>query len=204
MKLSARMWAAKFYVTFGNASKRRVEVSRIGKLPVNIPENVTIDLADNNLITVKGPKGELKKQFSDKMNLAIEDNQLKITIKEENKFTHSLHGLTRSLIFNMVEGVTAGYSKKLEIVGVGYKAEMKGKKLLLTIGYSHPIILSVSDAITIQTPSPTEIIVSGIDKELVGLVAAKIRSFRKPEPYKGKGIKYSGEYIRRKAGKTAG
>ena len=179
-------------------------MSRIGKLPVDIPENVTIDLADNNLLTVKGPKGELKKQFSDKMNLSIENNQLKVTIQEENKFSHSLHGLTRSLIFNMVEGVTTGYSKKLEIVGVGYKAEMKGKKLLLTIGYSHPIILGVSEDITIQTPSPTEIIVSGIDKELVGLVAAKIRSFRKPEPYKGKGIKYSGEHIRRKAGKTAG
>jgi len=179
-------------------------VSRIGKLPVDIPANVTIDLADNNLLTVKGPKGELKKQFSEKMNLSIENNQLKVAIQEENKFNQSLHGLTRSLIFNMVEGVTNGYSKKLEIVGVGYKAEMKGKKLLLTIGYSHPIILAVSEDITIQTPSPTEIIVSGIDKELVGLVAAKIRSFRKPEPYKGKGIKYSGEYIRRKAGKTAG
>ncbi len=179
-------------------------MSRIGKLPVNIPENVTIDLAENNLLTVKGPKGELQKQFSDKMTLSVEDKQLKVAIKEDTKFSNSLHGLTRSLIFNMVEGVTKGYSKKLEIVGVGYKAEMKGKKMLLTIGYSHPIILAVSDGITIQTPTPTEIIVSGIDKELVGLVAAKIRSFRKPEPYKGKGIKYSGEYIRRKAGKTAG
>lgn len=179
-------------------------MSRIGKLPVTIPANVTVDLTNENLLTVKGPKGELKKTFSDKMKLSVENNQLQVERYDELKFSRSLHGLTRSLIHNMVEGVTNGYTKKLEIVGVGYKAEMKGKKLLLTIGYSHPIILGVSDGIKIETPSPTEIIISGIDKELVGMVAAKIRSFRKPEPYKGKGIKYSGEYIRRKAGKTAG
>ena len=179
-------------------------MSRIGKLPVNIPENVTVDLTNENLLTVKGPKGQLKKTFSDKMNLSVKDNQIQVERGDDQKFSRSLHGLTRSLIQNMIDGVTSGYTKKLEIVGIGYKAEMKGKKLLLTIGYSHPIILGVSDGIKIETPLPTEIIISGIDKELVGMVAAKIRSFRKPEPYKGKGIKYSGEYIRRKAGKTAG
>jgi len=179
-------------------------VSRIGKLPVDIPGNVTVDLQDNNFLVVKGPKGELKKGFSDKINIALENNQVQIERQDDNKFSRSLHGLTRSLIFNMVEGVTTGYSKKLEIVGVGYKAEMKGKKLILTIGYSHPIVFGFSDEIKVETPTPNEINISGTDKELVGLVAAKIRSFRKPEPYKGKGIKYSGEYIRRKAGKAAG
>lgn len=179
-------------------------MSRIGKLPVEIPENVTIDLAAGNEVTVKGPKGELKKTFSPDMKLSIDNGKLVVERPNETKFNRALHGLTRSLINNMVEGVSKGFSKKLEIVGVGYKAEMKGKNLLLTIGYSHPIILQPSDDIKIEVPSPTEVIVSGIDKELVGLVAAKIRSFRKPEPYKGKGIKYSGEYIRRKAGKAAG
>lgn len=179
-------------------------MSRIGKLPVTIPENVTVDLKEGSTLTVKGPKGTLVKTFSDKMNIKVEDGRVLVERNDEQKLSRALHGLTRSLVFNMVEGVTKGYEKKLEIVGVGYKAEIKGKVLLLTIGYSHPIVFNPSDDISISTPSPTEIIISGIDKELVGLVAAKIRSFRKPEPYKGKGIKYSGEYIRRKAGKTAG
>lgn len=179
-------------------------MSRIGKMPVTVPGNVTVDLKDGKTLTVKGPKGELVKTFSDKMNIKIEDGQVIVEKSDDLKLSRALHGLTRSLIFNMIQGVTEGYEKKLEIVGVGYKAEMKGNKLLLTIGYSHPIIFQTSDDITISTPSPTELIITGIDKELVGLVAAKIRSFRKPEPYKGKGIKYSGEYIRRKAGKTAG
>ena len=179
-------------------------MSRIGKLPIQIPQNVTVELKENNSVAVKGPKGELSRQFSDKMELKIEDGQVIINRKDDSKSSRALHGLSRALMVNMVTGVSQGYTKKLEIVGVGYKAEMKGKKLLLTIGYSHPIIMSVPDSIQLSTPSPTEIFVSGYDKELVGMVAAKIRSFRKPEPYKGKGIKYAGEYIRRKAGKTAG
>jgi len=178
-------------------------VSRIGKLPVDLPENTNINLA-NNLLEVKGPKGELKKQLHPKMKIEQKENQIHVSRKNDSKESRSLHGLTRALIYNMVEGVNTGFSKKLEIVGVGYKAEMKGKNLVLTIGYSHQIVIALPDSIKVNTPSPTEIEISGIDKELVGKIAAKIRSFRKPEPYKGKGIKYQGEYIRRKAGKTAG
>jgi large subunit ribosomal protein L6 len=179
-------------------------VSRIGKLPVQIPEKVSIDLTDDNVLTVKGPKGELQRKLHDQMKIKVEDGQINVERGDENKFSRSLHGLTRALIANLVNGVSAGFTKKLEIVGVGYKAELKGKVLVLSLGYSHPIVVSVPDSIKIETPTPNEIIVSGIDKELVGMVAAKIRSFRKPEPYKGKGVKYSGEYIRRKAGKAAG
>ena len=179
-------------------------MSRIGKLPIEIPENVSLSLDDNQVITVKGPKGELVKALPSQVDIKIKDNSVVITRELDDKMHRSLHGLTRALIANLVEGVSKGFSKKLQIIGVGYKAEMKGKKLLLTLGYSHPIIVNVPDNITLATSSPTEIEVSGIDKELVGLVAAKIRSFRKPEPYKGKGIRYVGEYVRRKAGKTAG
>jgi len=179
-------------------------VSRIGKLPIEIPENVTVSLDEKQVITVKGPKGELVKALPSQVDIKISDNVIKITRRNDDKMHRSLHGLTRALVANLVEGVSKGFTKKLQIIGVGYKAEMKGKKLLLTLGYSHPIIVNVPDSITLATNSPTEIEVSGIDKELVGLVAAKIRSFRKPEPYKGKGIRYVGEYVRRKAGKTAG
>ncbi len=172
-------------------------------MPVDIPANTNISLSDNFLI-VKGPKGELSKKFHPKMTMDYKDNQIVITRSNDLKESRSLHGLTRALVANMVEGVNSGYIKKLEIVGIGYKAEMKGKNLLLTIGFSHPIVVAVPDSITIKTPTPTSIEISGIDKEIVGKIAAKIRSFRKPEPYKGKGIKYEGEYIRRKAGKTAG
>lgn len=179
-------------------------MSRIGKLPVEIPEKVSVDLTDGKILTVKGPKGELNMKVHDRMKVVIEENQVVVNRPDDSKMNRSLHGLTRALIANLVEGVSVGFTKKLEIVGVGYKAEMKGKTLVLNLGYSHPIILRVPDSITISTPSPNEIQVSGIDKELVGMVAAKIRSFRKPEPYKGKGVKYAGEYIRRKAGKAAG
>ncbi len=178
-------------------------MSRIGKLPVEIPSNVTVSLADN-VLSVKGPKGELKKGFSNKIKLEYKDNQISVTRSNDHRESRSLHGLTRSLINNMVEGVTNGFTKKLEIVGVGFKAESKGKNLILTIGYSHPIVMSFPDDVSVTTPTPNEILISGFDKEIVGKIAAKIRSFRKPEPYKGKGIKYSGEYVRRKAGKTAG
>jgi len=178
-------------------------VSRIGKLPVEIPANTTINLA-NNLLVVKGPKGQLSRQLNGKVNVEYKDNQVSVKRNNDSKESLSLHGLTRALVANMVEGVTSGFTKKLQIVGIGYKAEMKGNNLLLTIGYSHPIYVAVPDDIKITTPSPTDIEISGIDKELVGKVAAKIRSFRKPEPYKGKGIKYDNEQVRRKAGKTAG
>jgi len=178
-------------------------MSRIGKMPVEIPANTTVNLA-NNLLVVKGPKGQLSKQLTSKVNIEYKDNQVSVKRNNDSKESLSLHSLTRALVANMVEGVTSGFTKKLQIVGIGYKAEMKGQNLVLTIGYSHPIYIAVQNEISITTPTPTEIEISGIDKELVGKVAAKIRSFRKPEPYKGKGIKYENEQIRRKAGKTAG
>ncbi len=178
-------------------------MSRIGKLPIPVPAGVQVTL-DGTMLTVKGPKGELNRNFHEKMSVELKDETLVVSRDSDSKESRSLHGLTRALLNNMVVGVTAGYTKKLQIVGVGYKAEMKGKNLLLTVGYSHPIMIAVPDEIKLSTPSPTEIVVEGIDKELVGKIAAKIRSYRKPEPYKGKGIKYEGEYIRRKAGKTAG
>ncbi|MEJ2546010.1 MAG: 50S ribosomal protein L6 [Calditrichaceae bacterium] len=179
-------------------------MSRIGKLPIPISDNVNVQISNDNIVTVKGPKGELTQKFSERVKIKVDGNEIIVNRQSDDKVDRSLHGLSRALLANMVAGVNEGFSKKLEIVGVGYKAEMKGKKLILNVGYSHPIILGVLDEIKLETPSPTEIIVSGINKELVGAVSAKIRSFRKPEPYKGKGIKYAGEYIRRKAGKAAG
>ncbi len=177
-------------------------MSRIGKKPVNI-KDVQVEL-NGKTLKIKGKLGEL--QFEVHPNIDIEINGEELNVKRHNdlKENRALHGMTRSIIQNMVTGVTEGYSKTLEIVGVGYRAELKGKNLLLNVGYSHPIYFMPPDEITLEVPSPTQVKVSGIDKELVGLVAAKIRSFRKPEPYKGKGIKYSDEVIIRKAGKTAG
>lgn len=179
-------------------------MSRIGKLPIPITEKINIQVSGDNTVTVKGPKGELQKQFSNRIKINVEGNEVQVARLSDDKVDRSLHGLSRALLANMITGVTDGFVKKLEIVGVGYKAEMRGKKLLLNVGYSHPIIFGVQDEIKLETPSNTEILVSGINKEMVGAVCAKIRSFRKPEPYKGKGIKYAGEYIRRKAGKAAG
>ena len=178
-------------------------MSRIGKKPVEIPKGVTVSL-DGQQIKVKGPKGELHRKIHPLIKTEIAEGEIKFSRPDDLKETRSLHGLTRALIQNMVTGVTDSYKKSLEIVGVGYKAELKGKNLLLNIGYSHPIYFVPPDDIKLEVPSPTQIIISGNDKELVGLVSAKIRSFRKPEPYKGKGIKYSDERIIRKAGKTAG
>ena len=178
-------------------------MSRIGKKPVEIPKGVTINLDGNN-IKVKGPKGELNRTIHPSINAEIVEGELLVTRPNDLKESRALHGLTRALIQNMVVGVTESYKKSLEIVGVGYKAELKGKNLLLNIGYSHPIYFLPPEEIKLEVPTPTQITISGNDKELVGLVAAKIRSFRKPEPYKGKGIKYSDEHIIRKAGKTAG
>jgi large subunit ribosomal protein L6 len=176
-------------------------LSRIGKSPVEIPEKVDINISDNH-ITCKGPRGELSLDFHKEMQVQVDGDQIKITRPSESKSHRALHGLTRSLIANMVAGVSEGYRRKLEIVGVGYRAEMRGDNLVLNVGYSHPIVMSFPDMIKASCPSVNEIIVEGADKQLVGMIAAKIRSFRKPEPYKGKGIRYEGEYVRRKAGKT--
>lgn len=178
-------------------------MSRIGKKVIVIPAGVNIAVADNQ-VKVKGPKGELAASYLESVSVQIENNELTVSRVDNVAKNRALHGLTRALINNMVLGVTEGFSKTLDIVGVGYRAEMKGENLLLQIGFSHPIYFMPPAGITLTTPTATQIIISGIDKQLVGAVAAKIRSFRKPEPYKGKGIKYSNEVIRRKAGKTAG
>ena len=178
-------------------------MSRIGKKPVVIPDGVKIT-QEGNFLKIKGPKGELEQQIHPNISIEIVEIELNVTRPNDTKQNKSLHGLSRALVQNMVTGVTDTYKKTLDIVGVGYKAELKGKDLLLNIGYSHPIFLIPPEGVTLETPTPTQIIISGIDKQLVGLVSAKIRSFRKPEPYKGKGIKYSDEHIVRKAGKTAG
>ncbi|MFO7447623.1 MAG: 50S ribosomal protein L6 [Ignavibacteriaceae bacterium] len=178
-------------------------MSRIGKKPITVPKGVTIT-RNGNALKVKGPKGELENQFHANITIDVKDDEIVVTRPDDTKVNKALHGLTRALIQNMVNGVTEAYSKTLDIVGVGYRAELKGKNLLINIGYSHPIYFMPPDGVTLQTPAPTQVVISGIDKQLVGLVAAKIRSIRKPEPYKGKGIKYSDEQIVRKAGKTAG
>jgi large subunit ribosomal protein L6 len=178
-------------------------VSRIGKKPIAIPNGVTIK-RDGNVVAVKGPKGELSSHVNENINVAIESGEVVVTRPNDLAANRSAHGLTRTLINNMVLGVTEGFSKKLEIVGVGFRAEMRGKVLQLNLGYSHPIMFFPPDEIQLAAPTATAIVVTGIDKQLVGQIAAKIRSFRPPEPYKGKGVKYEGEQIRRKAGKSAG
>ncbi|HOJ17812.1 MAG: 50S ribosomal protein L6 [Ignavibacteriales bacterium] len=178
-------------------------MSRIGKKPVVIPPKVTIDVKGNKLVA-KGPKGNLEANFHPNMKIDVQDGIILVTRPDDLKENKALHGLSRALIQNIITGVSIGYSKTLDIVGVGYRVEQKGSALLINIGYSHPIYFIPPEGITVQATTATQIVVSGIDKELVGAVAAKIRSFRKPEPYKGKGIKYSNEVIRRKAGKTAG
>lgn len=177
-------------------------MSRVGRKPIEITKGVTVSLKQK-VITVKGPQGELSATIHHNINVEIKENQVLFTRKNEEKENKALHGLWRALVQNMINGVTTGYSKKLEIVGVGYRAEMKGKKLQLLLGYSHPILFGPPEGVKIETPTQTNITISGIDRQLVGLVASKIRSFRPPEPYKGKGVKYAGEYIRRKAGKAA-
>jgi len=178
-------------------------LSRIGKKPISVPKNVTVTL-DGQTIKVKGTKGQLENTFHPNISIEMKDGEIIISRNNDLKENRALHGLTRALIQNMITGVSEGFKKTLDIVGVGYRAEMKGKNLFINIGYSHPIYFFPPEGVTIETTSPTQIVISGIDKQLVGAVAAKVRSFRKPEPYKGKGIKYSDEYIRRKAGKTAG
>jgi len=177
-------------------------MSRIGKQPVVIPTGVTVDLAEGNRITVKGPKGTLTRQLVDDMEIVVEANQILVNRPSDLKRHKARHGLTRTLIFNMVNGVTNGYSKLLEINGTGYRAAKSGNKLTLTLGYSHPVEMLDPEGVTATVEGNNKITVSGIDKEKVGQYAADIRSKRPPEPYKGKGIKYSDERIRRKAGKT--
>ena len=176
-------------------------MSRIGRMPIDIPAGVKVTL-DGQFIAVKGPKGELTRTLHQDMKVNIQDNVITVERPSEEKQHRALHGLTRALIHNMVVGVTDGFKKELEIQGVGYRAQMKGKKLALTLGFSHPLELDAPEGISVACPSATLIVVSGANKEHVGEFAAKIRSYRLPEPYKGKGIRYVGEHVRRKAGKA--
>ncbi len=176
-------------------------MSRIGRLPITVPSGVDVTIDGRN-VTVKGPKGTLSRALHPDMTLSREDETLVVTRPTEQKTHRQLHGLTRTLVNNMVVGVTDGYRKGLEITGVGYRAALSGRKLTLNLGYSHPIEIDPPEGISFEVENPTRLAVVGIDKELVGQIAAKVRSTRKPEPYKGKGVRYSGEYIRRKAGKA--
>ncbi len=177
-------------------------MSRIGKRVLTIPENVNVNV-ENNMVTVKGPKGELNLELVKNIEVKVEDNTVKVNALKDDKFTHAMHGTTNANIRNMIIGVSEGYSKGLEIIGVGYRFNPSGNKLTISAGYSHPVVLDVPAGLTVKSISNTEIEVAGTDKEKVGEFAAKIRDVRKPEPYKGKGIKYKGEQIRRKEGKKA-
>ena len=177
-------------------------MSRVGRLPIAIPAGVTVAVSADNVVTVKGPKGELVKAMNTDMNIAVEDNNVVVTRPSEQKHHKALHGLTRALINNMVIGVEKGFEKTLELIGVGYKAQLQGKKLVLNLGFSHTVEVEPLEGVTFEVAAPTKVVVKGIDKELVGAAAADIRAWRKPEPYKGKGIKYDNEVIRRKEGKT--
>lgn len=179
-------------------------MSRIGKMPVAIPGGVDVKLSTNNSLTVKGSKGTLTKEFHKDMIIKIENGQVVVERPSDQKLHKSLHGLTRTLINNMIDGVTKGFEKALDINGVGYRAQKQGKKLVLTLGYSHPVEMEEPAGITVDVPAPNKVIVKGVDKQVVGEFAAKIRTKREPEPYKGKGIKYETEVIRRKEGKTGG
>lgn len=178
-------------------------MSRIGKKILEIPAGVTVTVSEDNTVTVKGPKGELTRTFSSDMAIKIEDNTLTVERPSDQKNHRALHGTTRALIGNMVEGVTNGFQRGLELIGVGYRAQKQGNKLVLNVGYSHPVEITPEAGIEIEVPANTKIIVKGIDKQRVGELAANIRAVRAPEPYKGKGIRYEGEVVRRKEGKTA-
>jgi len=177
-------------------------VSRIGKLPVNIPAGVTVTLADGNKVTVKGPKGELSEFIHEDIKIVVDSTMVTVERRNDSKTQKSLHGLSRTLIGNMVEGVTNGFQKRLTISGVGYRAQKQGKKLVIAAGYSHPVEIEEEAGIEFEVPEVTKIVVKGIDKQKVGSVAARIRDVRRPEPYKGKGIMYENEKILRKVGKT--
>lgn len=176
-------------------------MSRIGMKPIPLPKGVSVEVKDG-AVRVKGPRGELTQALRPEVGVTVADDVVQVTRAAETKAHRAYHGLTRALLANMVTGVTDGFRKQLEIVGVGYRAEKKGKNLVLTVGYSHPVEYTEPEGITLTAPSPTTVLVEGIDKQKVGQVAAELRSVRPPEPYKGKGIKYQDEYVRRKAGKT--
>ncbi|MBT2694552.1 50S ribosomal protein L6 [Bacillus sp. ISL-55] len=176
-------------------------MSRVGKKPIEIPAGVTVTL-DNNHVTVKGPKGELSRTFHSDIEIKIEENVINISRPTDNKEHRALHGTTRAVLANMVEGVSKGFERGLELVGVGYRASKQGNKLVLNVGYSHPVEIEAEKGLEIEVPTNTKVIVKGTDKERVGALAANIRDVRPPEPYKGKGIRYEGEYVRRKEGKT--
>ena len=179
-------------------------MSRIGKKPVVIPANVTVNVAEGNVVTVKGPKGELTNTFNADMIINVEGNVLTVSRPTDEANHRALHGLTRTLISNMVEGVEKGFSKELEVNGVGYRVEKKGTQLVMRLGFSHEVFMDEIPGITIEVPGPNKIIIHGTDKQVVGQFAAEVRGKRPPEPYKGKGIKYANEVIRRKVGKTGG
>ena len=177
-------------------------MSRIGREPITVPAGVTVTVANGNVVTVKGPLGELTQTFASQLTITQDGDKILVTRPNDEKENRALHGLTRTLLNNMVVGVTKGFEKKLEIVGVGYRVEKQAGKIVLGLGYSHPVVFEETNGVTFTCPDQTTILVKGIDKQAVGQMAAVIRSKRPPEPYLGKGIKYSGEYIRRKAGKT--
>lgn len=179
-------------------------MSRIGRAPIAIPAGVEVKVNDENVVTVKGPKGELTKQFKPAMKITVEDNVIHVTRPDDLKENRSLHGLTRTLINNMVVGVTQGFQKELEVNGVGYRAAKEGNKLVMNLGFSHQVFMEENEDIKIDVPNPNKIVITGIDKQKVGQYAAEVRGKRPPEPYKGKGIKYADEHIRRKEGKAGG
>lgn len=176
-------------------------MSRIGRMPIAIPAGVTVEV-NGNKVTAKGPKGELTQEMHPDMIIEVEGNEVLVKRPSEDKLHKSLHGLTRTLVHNMIVGVSEGYKKELDVVGVGYRVAMEGKKLVMNIGFSHTVDVEPVDGITIEAPAPNKIVISGLDKQLVGQFAADVRKKRPPEPYKGKGIRYTGEVIRRKEGKT--
>ncbi len=176
-------------------------MSRIGRKPINIPAGVTVT-ADANVVTVKGPKGTLTQSFHPNMTISVEGNEILVTRPNDDKENRSLHGLTRTLVHNMVVGVTEGFKKELDVNGVGYRVQMQGKNLVMNLGYSHQVIVPSIDGITIECPTPNKIVISGADKQAVGQFAAEVREKRPPEPYKGKGIRYTGEFVRHKEGKA--
>ena len=178
-------------------------MSRIGNKAISIPAGVTVTVADGNKVTVKGPKGELTASFNSDLEIKVEASQAEVKRPNDTKVMKALHGTTRALLHNMIVGVSEGFVKKIEIVGVGYRAALNGKTLTLSAGYSHPVELQIPEGLKIELPKNTSIVISGCDKQLVGQFAAWVRETRKPEPYKGKGFKYEGEHIRRKEGKTA-
>ena len=179
-------------------------MSRIGRAPITVPAGVEVNVADNNVVTVKGPKGTLTQQFNANMAIAMDNGVLTVARPNDAKENRALHGLTRTLINNMIVGVTEGFKKELDVNGVGYRVAKEGNKLVMNLGFSHQVIMEEKNGISIEVPGPNKIIISGCDKQIVGQFAAEVREKRPPEPYKGKGIRYAGEVVRRKEGKTGG